>query len=937
MVTGRPPFLGATPEMILRRHLREEPTDPRERNLQLSVSAAAVILKMLAKEPDDRYGSLDGLAEDLQSVVDGRPARLAMSIAHRPEARIPLDLEEDTPRRFRRAAQQRRKALITSVVTIVALVAIGAGTVILNPLGWGTGAEPEERGRAAPVEVPEEPVVSDTEAEARQLYREAESYLKAHPAAPWVEKIERFRQVSERFPGSEWGQLAKAQVQELEREQERIARSRAERARASCETLIGTADDLAQLGRFGDALRELAKYPVEFADTEHAARIAGAAERLREDADTVKKRAIAEAESLTEDGDFEGARRALDDLTSIGLPEIEDLARDRIAEIRAKEREVREARAKGKEALWAAVCGAFDRAAAGEFERAAQDLARAEEQGALTYFRDELSEARENLVEAGRFAQALPDGAKKLVGRIERLSLIGGERHLAGEVLEVDEKGIRLARGSGEETVPFDSLAPHVRIRLAFHVLDEVSVEDHRAAALYLIIHGFMEAAAGEIEATRILGSDPAPLTKAKKRYAAHLRSRMDAELRMAEEHLSQGRLQKAHSVLAKLVTSAPWYGRSHLLLGAVLVELRNYDQGLSELDRAAELGSSDPSIHFFRGEALFGKGDHEEALRALGKYEELAPVQGPYHERARNRIEEIRSRTLRARIEEIAKEAREAYRRKRWAEAIGLYGEILELDPGRKDCHYFIGKAHLKLGEILRGYLVLRRYLSESGSSRYVSDTQRQLRRLEKAHRDNSKSAGLVEEGLVELARRNYSLARHLFDQAVTAGPLNAEAYFNRGLAQLQMEEESFREEGFRAALEDYIAAELLDPTETLIFEGKALCMCHLKDYEGALANAARAIEEHPDRWQSYNVAGLAHHALGKPGLALIKYTEGIARASDQATLYINRALALEALERYDEADEDLKSARSKNPTGAQIQQIRAIVKRMLKAKDRR
>ena len=36
--------------------------------------------------------------------------------------------------------------------------------------------------------------------------------------------------------------------------------------------------------------------------------------------------------------------------------------------------------------------------------------------------------------------------------------------------------------------------------------------DDHRAAALYLTVHGFVKEAEAEIEAARILGADPRPL-----------------------------------------------------------------------------------------------------------------------------------------------------------------------------------------------------------------------------------------------------------------------------------------------------------------------------------------------------------------------------------------------------------------------------------------
>jgi serine/threonine-protein kinase len=55
MVTGRPPFERATPAEVLRAHVSEQVTPPRERNASIPADLEAVILRCLAKRPDDRY------------------------------------------------------------------------------------------------------------------------------------------------------------------------------------------------------------------------------------------------------------------------------------------------------------------------------------------------------------------------------------------------------------------------------------------------------------------------------------------------------------------------------------------------------------------------------------------------------------------------------------------------------------------------------------------------------------------------------------------------------------------------------------------------------------------------------------------------------------------------------------------------------------------
>jgi serine/threonine-protein kinase len=55
MVTGHPPFERATPSEVLRAHVSDPVTPPRERVPGVPADLEAVILRCLAKRPEDRY------------------------------------------------------------------------------------------------------------------------------------------------------------------------------------------------------------------------------------------------------------------------------------------------------------------------------------------------------------------------------------------------------------------------------------------------------------------------------------------------------------------------------------------------------------------------------------------------------------------------------------------------------------------------------------------------------------------------------------------------------------------------------------------------------------------------------------------------------------------------------------------------------------------
>jgi diguanylate cyclase (GGDEF)-like protein len=70
-LTGRLPFEASEVGELLRQHTVQAPPDVRQLRPEVSAPLAAVIAKLLAKDPDDRYQSGDGLAADLRAVTEG--------------------------------------------------------------------------------------------------------------------------------------------------------------------------------------------------------------------------------------------------------------------------------------------------------------------------------------------------------------------------------------------------------------------------------------------------------------------------------------------------------------------------------------------------------------------------------------------------------------------------------------------------------------------------------------------------------------------------------------------------------------------------------------------------------------------------------------------------------------------------------------------------
>ena len=71
MVVGRPPFLGDTPVAVASKHVREVPPPPRSINPAVPPAMEAIIMRAMAKSPQDRYQSANDLRVALAAFANG--------------------------------------------------------------------------------------------------------------------------------------------------------------------------------------------------------------------------------------------------------------------------------------------------------------------------------------------------------------------------------------------------------------------------------------------------------------------------------------------------------------------------------------------------------------------------------------------------------------------------------------------------------------------------------------------------------------------------------------------------------------------------------------------------------------------------------------------------------------------------------------------------
>ncbi|HEY4569163.1 MAG TPA: serine/threonine-protein kinase [Kribbella sp.] len=122
LVTGRPPFTGDHPTAVLYQHVDTPPVPPSQLRPELAGPFEGVLLRMLAKDPEDRPS-----AAELTAIPVANEWFPTVPVPAEPVAVVP-DPEPVTP-----VVPDRRKPLLAAAVALLVLAgAVAAGVVLHN-------------------------------------------------------------------------------------------------------------------------------------------------------------------------------------------------------------------------------------------------------------------------------------------------------------------------------------------------------------------------------------------------------------------------------------------------------------------------------------------------------------------------------------------------------------------------------------------------------------------------------------------------------------------------------------------------------------------------------------------------------------------------------------------------------------------------------------
>jgi serine/threonine protein kinase len=143
LLTGRPPFTGDSPVAVAYQHVRENPIPPSQVDAELPRDFDVVVLKAMAKAPENRYATAGAMAHDLDLLAAGRRVT-TQAVAPEPETRTTVMASTSAttviprggpaPSALPLERPNRRNAYIALGVLVVLLLA-GAAAVAAHLTG----------------------------------------------------------------------------------------------------------------------------------------------------------------------------------------------------------------------------------------------------------------------------------------------------------------------------------------------------------------------------------------------------------------------------------------------------------------------------------------------------------------------------------------------------------------------------------------------------------------------------------------------------------------------------------------------------------------------------------------------------------------------------------------------------------------------------------
>jgi tetratricopeptide (TPR) repeat protein len=914
-VCGHPPFTGKSVEDLLRKHLNEPPRDPREVVVELSSGTAAVLLKMLEKDPNDRYQGLDELIADLEAVSAGRPPVHTIAFARKG----PAVAEGRTRAELARQRSGSWKLLVPLLGVVAAVV---VGVVVFGGKGEPGPEEPPaatsgtESTTLGPSRTgPREPTPQEL---ATKALRAANTFWKANPER-YASAVERYDFVVEKY-----GETRQA----IDAREGRVAVLAAWNKRAS-DTWSELDEDVARAleqGRFGAALNSVDGFPEELRAAEGFGKLySDRREEVLRLADEAWTEAAGEATRAAGKLEFERAMKLLEPFVACGLPDLEKAATEGLSKLRTEKDRVDEQKGNAATAFRRLYGGTILTQGEKGYDAAFGLLEEARESEVFRYVQDRLEQAAEDLNRIAAFEEAIRGGYEDRRGRTLVIRGTDG-RSRQGRLENAGRDGLLLDRGGSMVRVSWSEIPVDSRCQVGLAKLGEMNADSRLAAGLWLLSRGRLDLVAKQLQAAASLGGAIAPYEDRVELVRSVREERIQEVLGQARVHQLEGRHEDARKALDRAAAAWPDHAGVRYRRGLLLVELRRFGPAIEDLEEALRLGEKDPGVHRAIGRALEQEGRFEEALRAYDLFLRNHPMAEDAEEVAR-RAGEIRGRLSAEQAKRLRSQGDASLRKRDWKSAFESFREADRLVPDDPRTVLGLAKSASKTQQVLLSYVTYQRYLALRPTGSGAREARQAVASMLVRYEKPDKAISDLHAGKQAYGAGKYDDAIERLDSALKIAPLNADGYYNRAWSWYSKALISGAGSHAEAARSDFDRLLLLKPTDDEALVGRALCWLELRKPERALADARRASEIRADNVNAYVAAHLALYTLERYGDSRDAIDRALRISPEDVSHHMKRAKASWAMREYGQALVDLdKAASCPGVTTRQTQEIRSM-----------
>ena len=139
LLTGKPPFTGDSPVSIAYQHVSEMPTPPSQVDPGVTSEIDAVVLRALAKSPDDRYQTAAEFRADVERAIAGSPvtAAVPMITIDQTQQLTPVAAAGIQQQPIYRGKSKTGRRIGFTIISLVAIVGAILGAVLIARFVFG--------------------------------------------------------------------------------------------------------------------------------------------------------------------------------------------------------------------------------------------------------------------------------------------------------------------------------------------------------------------------------------------------------------------------------------------------------------------------------------------------------------------------------------------------------------------------------------------------------------------------------------------------------------------------------------------------------------------------------------------------------------------------------------------------------------------------------